>query len=85
MAGQSLLLAVALTLAVAASQPGQRPLPNDPMLAEQWYLFSPVDRTAFFWGWLICRQRKQKSSLNPYSHGTRGSTPSALSLAGKSS
>ncbi len=43
-AGQSLLLAVALTLAVAASQSGQRSLPNDPMLAEQWYLFSPSDK-----------------------------------------
>jgi hypothetical protein len=46
---------------------------------------APSGKTAIFWGWLIRHQRKQKSSLNPYSHGTRGSTPSARSLAGKSS
>ncbi len=44
MASQSLLFAIALMLALAANQPGQRPLPNDPMLAEQWYLFSPRDK-----------------------------------------
>jgi len=44
MAGQALLLGVALMLAVASNQSGELSLPNDPMLAEQWYLFAPDDR-----------------------------------------
>ena len=31
-------------LALAAGQPGKKSLPNDPMLGEQWYLFSPGDK-----------------------------------------
>src|SRR4051794_23659526 len=38
-----LLLSIALTPAVVADPPGVRSLPNDPMLGEQWYLFSPSD------------------------------------------
>jgi subtilisin family serine protease len=37
------LLAVALLLTAAANQPQQEALPNDPLLAEQWYLFPPGD------------------------------------------
>jgi len=44
MAGQTLLLAVALMLAAGANQPGQQSLSNDPLLAEQWYLFPPHDK-----------------------------------------
>lgn len=44
MACRAPLLAFALMLAVAADPPGQWTLPNDPMLAEQWYLFPPGDR-----------------------------------------
>jgi hypothetical protein len=43
-AGQVLLLAGSLMLAVAADPPGAESLPNDPMLAEQWYLYSPGDK-----------------------------------------
>ena len=43
-AGQALLLVVAPMLAFAASQPGKKSLPNDPMLGEQWYLFAPGDK-----------------------------------------
>jgi subtilisin family serine protease len=41
---QALVLAVALTLALAASQPGRESLPNDPLLAEQWYLYPSSDK-----------------------------------------
>jgi subtilisin family serine protease len=44
MIGQAILLAEALWLAVAANQPGPPSLPNDPLLAEQWYLFPPGDK-----------------------------------------
>jgi subtilisin family serine protease len=43
MAGQALLLAVALMPAAVAGPPGARSLPNDPLLAEQWYLYPPGD------------------------------------------
>lgn len=36
-------LSLALAPAVVADPPGPRPRPNDPMLGEQWYLFSPGD------------------------------------------
>jgi subtilisin family serine protease len=42
--GRPLLLAVALIITIAADPPGRRPLPNDPKLAEQWYLYSPDDQ-----------------------------------------
>ena len=42
-AGQAIFLVIALTLDVAADQPGQWSLPNDPMLGEQWYLYPPDD------------------------------------------
>jgi subtilisin family serine protease len=42
MAGQMPLLAIFLMLA-AADPSGAKPLPNDPMLAEQWYLYPPGD------------------------------------------
>jgi subtilisin family serine protease len=44
MAGQVLLLVRPLMLAVAADPPRAESLPNDPMLAEQWYLFPPGDK-----------------------------------------
>jgi subtilisin family serine protease len=40
---QSWLLVVATFSSVAAGGPEERALPNDPLLAEQWYLFSPGD------------------------------------------
>ena len=42
-AARVLLLSIALTPAVVADPRGVQPLPNDPMLGEQWYLFSPGD------------------------------------------
>jgi subtilisin family serine protease len=44
MAGLALLIAGSLTLTFAAP-PGTESLPNDPMLAEQWYLFSAEDKS----------------------------------------
>ncbi len=43
-AGRALLLVVVLLLAFAASQPGKKSVPNDPMLDEEWYLFAPGDK-----------------------------------------
>jgi len=40
---QSWLLAVAAFSSVVAGQPEERSLPDDPLLAEQWYLFPPGD------------------------------------------
>src|SRR5262245_34834932 len=40
---QVLLLAGSLMLAVADDPPGAKSIPNDPMLAEQWYLYPPGD------------------------------------------
>lgn len=42
-AARVLLLSIALTPAIAADPPGAQSLPNDPLLGEQWYLFSPSD------------------------------------------
>ncbi len=42
-AGQVMIPVVVLMLAVAAGPPKNGALPNDPMLAEQWYLFPPDD------------------------------------------
>jgi subtilisin family serine protease len=42
-AARALLLSIALTPAIVADPPGAQPVPNDPMLGEQWYLFSPGD------------------------------------------
>ena len=36
-------IAEVLAMELGLPQPGQQPLPNDPMLAEQWYLFPPGD------------------------------------------
>ena len=44
MAGQVLLLAGSLMVTVAVDPPEAESLPNDPMLAEQWYLYSPGDK-----------------------------------------
>ena len=44
MASQSLLLTVAQMPAFAADPPGKSRLPNDPMLAEQWYVYPPGRR-----------------------------------------
>ena len=43
MASQSLLLTIAQMPAFAADPPGKSPLPNDPMLSEQWYVYPPGD------------------------------------------
>ncbi|WP_165246280.1 S8 family serine peptidase [Paludisphaera soli] len=42
-AARVLLLALSFTPATVAGPPGDPRVPNDPMLGEQWYLFSPGD------------------------------------------